>query len=254
MSDPFASPRRRLARAYEHIANIKSRVGSYSSDKPYTRVIETNAQGFQEHKIKLRKEIPPVITDLAYEAIEAIRSSLDQAMYPIAVACDVKRADMIHFPIANSASEIEDLLSALLKKGIHGDIIALLRDLHTHQGGNDLIWALNRVRRQSAHRLIIPVATSSNNMFIENMNVHVTNHVSVHTPTWDSKKDEMIFLTTGPGTVLDYDLKIAFHVAFGETEGLSGKPVIDTLKILAGDVGSIIMLLEHEGRRISMFR
>jgi hypothetical protein len=109
--DAFASPKRRITRAKEHIADIKSRVGSFFHTKPHTRAIERNAQGFDEHKIKLTKPLPDQITDLAYEAVEALRSALDQATHPIAVACNVKRPDLIHFPIADTAAEVDNILN-----------------------------------------------------------------------------------------------------------------------------------------------
>jgi hypothetical protein len=97
-NDPFASPKRRLARARNHIDNVEAGIQAFLDRKPYARIVERNAQGAEEHKIKLVIPLPDEITDLTYEAIEAMRSSLDQATYAVAIACNSKRADLIHFP------------------------------------------------------------------------------------------------------------------------------------------------------------
>src|SRR5258708_1210229 len=102
MSDPFASPKRRLRPPKEHLPNVKSRSGSFFATKPYAKAIERNAAGFEEHKIKLTADVPDPITDIAYEAIEALRSVLDQTTYAIAVASGSKRPDLIHFPVGDT--------------------------------------------------------------------------------------------------------------------------------------------------------
>jgi hypothetical protein len=71
MPDPFASPKRRIARARQHTENIKTGVGTFFQSRPYAQVAERNARGFEEHEIKLTRPIPDEITDLAYEVIEA---------------------------------------------------------------------------------------------------------------------------------------------------------------------------------------
>jgi hypothetical protein len=54
---------------------------AFFGGKPYANVAEKNARGFEEHKIRFVGQLPDRITDLAYESIEALRSSLDQVLY-----------------------------------------------------------------------------------------------------------------------------------------------------------------------------
>ena len=191
MLDPFASPKRRLARANEKITNIKTEIDAFFDAKPYVQAVERNASGFDEHKMKLTRDLPDGITDLTYEAIEAIRSSLDQAAYAIAVACNSKRPDLIHFPIADNAADFEKVVRGRIKD-FPPDILALFRSLKPYQGGNDLIWALNRVRRQAAHRLIVPVGTISEALVYE---FSISRPLPLTIPAaarWDSAKNEII--------------------------------------------------------------
>lgn len=235
MPGQFASPKRRISRAKEHIADIKSRVGSFFHTKPYTRAVERNSDGLDEHKVNLTSDIPNRITDLSYEAIEALRSSLDQAMYPVAVANGTKRPDLIHFPIADSSTDIESILNSRGLKDFPPDILTLLRGFKPYHGGNDLIWALNRIRRQSTHRLIVPVG------------------VGIKAPRWNGEKNELVYAVAQPGASLDYDLNIAFFIAFGPVEGLAGQPVVDVLTAITAETERIVPVTLLCHRTISRF-
>src|SRR5437763_6572413 len=114
-ADPFASPKRRIARAGNHVDNIESGIGAFVATQPYARAVERNAQGWEEHKIKPTRPIPDDSTDFAYEAIEALRSSLDQALYPVAVAIGAKRPDLIHFPVADIPGDFENVMNGRLR-------------------------------------------------------------------------------------------------------------------------------------------
>jgi hypothetical protein len=64
-TDPFASPKRRLARAKEHISDIEAGIRRFFESEPDARVVELNSRRFEEHKIKLTKPIPSELTDIA---------------------------------------------------------------------------------------------------------------------------------------------------------------------------------------------
>jgi hypothetical protein len=252
MPDPFASPKRRIARARQHTENIKTGVGTFFQSRPYAQVAERNARGFEEHKIKLTRPIPDEITDLAYEVIEALRSALDQAVHPVAIACGVKRPDLIHFPMADNATDFENVLKGRVKD-LPPDIVALFRSFQPYQGGNELIWALNRVRRQGTHRLIVPVGTV-NGAVVGNFQQSSPLPLTVYTtPKWDSEKDEVIYAVTGPHSNLQYKFEIAFYIAFGQVEGaLASEAVIETLEDMAAEVERLVLAIEAESRRLSI--
>lgn len=252
MTDPFASPKRRLTRAKEHVANLQTMINGFSESKPYARVVERNVKGFDEHKIRLTSSIPDGITDIAYEAIEALRSVLDQALYPIAVACGAKRPDLIHFPIVNSATDLDDAMRGRLKD-LQPDILSLLRSFKPYLGGNNLIWALNQIRRQAAHRLLIPVGVATVGAFVRSASINGPWLMDVLTvPKWDRAKNEMICIVTGPGAEVNYDIDISLTVTFGEVEGVAGHPVIGTLDAFSGEVERILMAIEAEARRLGL--
>jgi hypothetical protein len=259
MTDPFKSPRRRLARAKEHILDIKSRQGSFFQSKPFKRVVETNSDGLREHKIKLTSDIPDKITDLAYEAVEALRSALEQAIYAIATAGKVTHPNRTCFPIADTPRENEKILNDRLK-GFPPDILSLLRSFKTYETGNRLIWALNQIRRQTTHRLIVPVgfANAGGTLVLRNLpNSHITPaHFRAGRqlgPTWNVEKNEMIYMVASPEVHFDYNIVCLFDTVFGPTvEGVAGRRVLDFLNSAASDVDRIITSIEAEARRIGL--
>jgi hypothetical protein len=252
MPDPFASPKRRITRAGEHIQNLKSEVAAFFEAQPYARIVERNASGFDEHKVKLTRELPDRITDFAYETIEALRSSLDQATYAVAIACGSKRPDLIHFPIADTPADFENVLNGRLKD-FPPDILALFHSFEPYQTGNaNLIWALNRVRRQGTHRLIVPVATVAGGMEIHDMSISRPLPLTVPPPRWDSEKKEIVFAIVAPGSDLSYKLDLSFYITFGQVEGVAAAPVVETLEDMAAEVERVVLAIEAESHRIGL--
>ena len=228
MPSPFESPKRRLRRAKEHTKHINTRLDKFFKKEPYARVVETDPDsGDQIHKFKLTKSIPEKVTDLTYDAIEALRSSLDQATYAVAIACGAKRPDLVHFPIADDAVKFEKLLKTGQVKDFPPEILTLFRGFEPYQGRNDAIWALNRIRRQGYHRLIVPVGMTTQKITYNHL--MISGGGSLFSPKWDAEKNEIIFATTRPGAEFDYNVTFSLFVAFGEVEGVAGNPVISTL-------------------------
>jgi hypothetical protein len=251
MVDPFASPKRRLARAKEQISDLKTRIEAWGESNPYARIVERNARGFDEHKVKVTISLPDVVTDIAYEAIEALRSSLDQATYAVAIACKAKRSDLIHFPIADNVTDFENGLKGWLRE-FPPDILTLFRTLKPYQAGNQIIWALNRIRRQGTHRLLVTVGSALHGVAVKNLSISSPAPCEIPPPRWDSEKNEITLVIVGPGSNLQYDIDLAFFVAFGQVEGLAGEPVFDTLDDAAREVERIVVAIEAESRRIGL--
>jgi hypothetical protein len=258
MIDPFKSARRRLARAKEHILDITSRRASFSQGKPFKRVVETNPEnGLREHKIRLTSDIPDKITDLTYESVESLRSALDQATYAIANMCNVTRPNRVQFPIADTLWEFENILSSRLKE-FPSAILLLFHSFKTYETGN-CIWALNRIRRQTVHRLIVPVGfTSIGTVVFTNLaDARITpEHFRAGRelrPTWNVEKNEMIYMVASPADRFNYNVVCTFDFAFGSAvEGVGGRRVLYFLDSAAREVDRIIGNIEAEARRIGL--
>lgn len=250
MHRPFSSPRMRIARANEHIRNLDRRVKRFFDSKPYARVTERDDDGIHDqHKIKLTKVFPTGFTSVAAEAIEGLRSALDQATFATAALSGVKHSKSAYFPISSSAAELDAVIKGRCKN-VPPDIISLFRSFNPYKGGNDLIWALNNACNTSKHGIIVPVGMSTAGMHINHM--VISGSGSIPMPIWNSEKNEIVFATTGPDTQFQYDLNVSFFVAFGEVDGIGGQPAIPVLHAIASEVNRIVLAIEMEAKRIGL--
>lgn len=97
--DPFYSPKRRIARAKKHIRDLEGEIKAFLDSKPYARVIEPDAEGTGElHKIKFTKALSECLSDTAVDAVDNLRSALDQAGYAVAVASGRPNAKSSYSP------------------------------------------------------------------------------------------------------------------------------------------------------------
>jgi hypothetical protein len=72
-------------------------------------------------------------------------------------------------------------------KDIHADILAVLRGFQPDSTSNGLIWALNRIRPQSIHRLIVPATLMSAGMLIQHMSMTTATPLDIPGPLqWNS--------------------------------------------------------------------
>lgn len=250
MHHPFSSPRMRIARAKEHIRNLDRRVKRFFDFKPYANVIERDEDGTQDlHKVRLTKTFPASVTSVAAEAIEGLRSALDQAAFATATLTGIKHPKSAYFPISKTAAELDAVIKGRCKN-IPPDIVSLFRSFTPYKGGNDLIWALNNACNTSKHGIVVPVGMAAAGMHINHMKISGSG--AIPAPVWNSERNEIVFAATGPNTEFQYDLSISFFVAFGEVDGIGGQPAVPVLNAIASEVNRIVLAVEMEAKRIGL--
>jgi hypothetical protein len=78
------------------------------------------------------------------EIIEALRSALDQAGAACAVLTGKTNPKKSYFPFADSGPELTKVIKGRCKD-LPGEIISLFRSFQPYQGGNDPLWAMNKI-------------------------------------------------------------------------------------------------------------
>src|SRR5262245_61209963 len=152
----FRSPKQRLARAQEKIAELNAAIETFVKSEPYARVVEINpASGFQFHKIKMTKPLPDLLTDLTMEIIEALRSALDQAGFACARLDGKPNAKSAYFPMADTGPDLANVIKGRCKD-LPPDIVTLFRSFMPYKGGNDPLWAMNKIAN-TKHTALVPV-------------------------------------------------------------------------------------------------
>jgi hypothetical protein len=247
--DPFHSPKQRLSRANDHIRRLHKRIETFFKKAPYSRVIELDTDGVtQLHKFKFTQRLPESCVLSATEALEALRSTLDQTGYAAAVAAGKSSPKKTQFPIGDDAAGLENLVKRKVAADLPDEILALFLSFKPYKGGNDLIWALNKLRN-TTHTTLISVAVTSDGM--RSRGVGLLSNASIPGNfVLDSEKNEIIFGRVGPGGIFKYDMEFAFLVTLGELDILAHNQAVAVLREMAGEVGRILLATEAECRRL----
>src|SRR5579871_4093 len=212
MSDTLYSPRRRLCLAKERIEDLKREIAAFWRGNPYVQVIEDDPQrkGYRLYKIKLVKELPASIADIACAIAGHLRSALDQAGYAVALAAAPPgtKPKRTAFPFAGSEGHMNNSLGRC--QDLPQEIRALFCTFKPYKGGDDLLWALNTMRNTNEHMVLVPVSTVVQR---PSTKIRGTGFFQMTLPeytVWDRCKQEVTFLTLGPGATFPYDF--AFEV------------------------------------------
>ncbi len=169
--------------------------------------------------------MPSKMTGVAVEAIENLRSALDQIGYITAILSGVINPKNAYFPIADSVEQLgTDVIGRGRCKDLPPDILSLFRSFNPHKGGNEPLWALNRLCNYSKHRILN--AALGCDHFITKSSGYITGG-AILVPSWDHEKNEMIFGRIKPGGDFKYDLEFSFYITlmyYGVEHGNSWHP------------------------------
>jgi len=168
LDDPFYSAKSRLERAKEKISELNTAIRQYRDEHPADLICEADEpdRRTKTWKFKFFRPFPDSWTHLPIEILEAVRSALDQAAYAAAKLSGSKRLKKTQFPIADSLDELQNLIAGRkVCKDVPPEIVAVFHRFNPYQGGNDTLWALNKLRN-STHTELTPIAVQSANIGI----------------------------------------------------------------------------------------
>jgi hypothetical protein len=253
MTDPFYSSRYSIEHAERHFHNLQREIAVFVDSKPYAMVIETNADGTEDfHKIKFTQPIPIALSGIAFDAFNNLRSCLDQAGYAVAIAAG-KSGNRAHFPFGDNIVEVK---SRIGKGGgseeVPKEIFDLMVKFEPYKGGNNLLWALNKLCNSHKHEIITPIVMHtgsgmSTDTFFEEL-------ISfIFPPVWDRTKNEMVLAHLRHGTKYKINFQLEVFIALTNVDVVDGHPALGVIGELLRIVKGIIMAIEAEASRIGLF-
>lgn len=246
------SAKRKLARAKDHILDFEQREKLFWQSEPCRRVIEPDSQrpDHSVHKLKWVLPIPEILSEVAGDATNNLRSALDHTGRACSVGAGVVDPQKTHFPFSASAADLENVIKGRCKH-IPPEALAIFRAFQPYMGGNDLLYALNAVCNRDKHEILVPIVSSVERV---GFRIECRGYFSApRRPTWDGANQEMVLLTLGPETKADYDLHLSTRIAFGEVEALRDLPALGVLDALSHEVEHVLVAIEAEGRRMGWF-
>lgn len=247
--DPFYSSKFGIEWADYHFDELIREADAFMPNS-YATVSEMDSEGaYKLIKFRLTKPMPISLTGHVLDIVYNLRAALDQAIYAVANLNNTLKGTP-YFPIRNSVAEFEVAMKGLARN-LPKEIADLIRTFQPYKGGNNLIWALNRLCNTHKHGIIQPFPIGATSGKLSGTGKGGGVQVPLH-PEWDSGKNEMILIripVNGDHTV---DFDFTFNIVFGEIEFVHRKEISSVLNKFFDIVKGIIVAIESETRRIGL--
>jgi len=257
--DLFYSAKRRLDRANNRISRLKDIVIAFVKKNPYAATQYMDTDGVTKvHAIKFTDRLDPVCEDIAAEALLALRACLDQAAYATAVAAGKSKPTQTRFPIAGSATDLQNLLKGGICKHVPQDIVTFFCGLKPYKGGNDTLWTMNHMRN-AIHTTFAPngVVAGFNSITFLGGTPGFSGRMKglniVDPLRWDREKNEIAIFRADPGAHYP-DIKIDFRflISFSDVVLNGSKDAVAILSAMALEVQRVLLGTEEECHRLKL--
>jgi hypothetical protein len=247
--NPFDSPHIKIARAQDHVEDLRIKVREFKSKRPYEIIIEPDTKpGYKIHKLRLTEAVPRrAISPIVGDIVNNLRAALDHAVYACALANGhaSPRYGTCTFPFRKTRAELDNAVNGCTS--VPDEIRTCLRAFRAYDGGYEVLWELNQMCNRDKHALISPVVCGYSSISVRTDSGRVESPANPH---WNSAKDEVeLFRTNGDPK---YDLAATLDIALGGPGILAGYPAVPMLNSLVTVVFSVVTTIEAEARRIRL--
>src|SRR5271163_1693172 len=145
MCEPFEISFSKITHTEKRLIELYWEVVQFRQSNPYEEITEPHPDkaGHIVRKIKLTGDIPESTVNIAREIIQGLRSSLDNAVFDIALTTGTTDPQSAAFPFAGDVSKMANALGRC--QDDPPPIHSLLCGFQPYEGGNDFLWALNKL-------------------------------------------------------------------------------------------------------------
>ena len=201
-----------------------------------------------------------MLLGILFDAVNNLRSVLDQTACASAVANGKVSPKSTNFPFGDDLAGLNNNIDGRkVCKDIPPEIINLFRSLQPHKGGNDLLWAFNKLCNAKKHCTLVPLQISNALATFYGTFPHggsIAQTIPTEALGWDAAKNELILTRYGGPAAQPVELQISGHfsfsVAISGIEILSRQPAPAALDAMSREVERVLMATEVECRRIGL--
>lgn len=241
-----------VSHAKKHILDLERDIRSFFDKIPYQEVIDQDSMGKYLTKIKFTEPFIYRFATKMTDVINNLRAALNYTLRGLAVAS--KAIDLNaypKFPFAKDGSTFEKNLATAFKK-YPTNIITLFRRFKPYEGGDNLLWTLDRIAVTNRYRMLAPVVIGAIKV---SGSIESTGKISIiPSPMWNRRKNEIIVFsvtTNGRSPLTIPNLKVSLNIEFDKSVPYIGsKPVIATLNALVEKVEDILETFEGAARAL----
>jgi len=254
----FRHPHLVLARAIEHIDSLEAESKNFWTEQPWERFTEQSTQGsltLIHHKVRLKAPIPERCLTIAADALNNLRTVLDQAMTSSVVALG-GNPKSVYFPFADSEQEMGNAIKGRCK-GVPDEIKDLARSFRPFPLGNPVLYAISHISAGNRHRILAPVAAAIQGRYVNGLTIHSGGAYLVMTlpsEAWDAERQELTVLVVDTLTNVTFAITFGFELTFDDECLTAGIPAVGMLRDMARIVESILMAIEAVTERLLAIR
>jgi hypothetical protein len=249
--DSFYSAKLRLARAQQHLNDLKTHIDNFFRENPYTRIAEPDPDGVHEiHKIRLASRFPFLWRILATEIIEHARASLDHATWASAYL-HTKNPNLEFgvFPFASDETALVNRIKGT-SKDCPPEIQALLRTFQPYPRGNELLFALNDMCNLSKHALLTFMANATMTGVVTGTGGGTIQFLEPF--RLDPVRYEIPYMRVLKGADLQHDPDFTIEPLIQWREYTSEQPAVTVLDAMIQEADRIVREIESRCREIGL--
>jgi len=228
----FFSPKASLRAAHVKRNDLVAAVNEYFSVDHYVTRTDIEADGTKAFKAVFTDSFPGEFYTLSSGMFGDIRESLDQTAVAVALLLNFSKTQRrkIYFPFASSKTAFETAVTEKCR-GFPSEIIALFRAFKPYKGGNNPLWASNKVSNTKKHNWLAPlgkIQVGHNVQFTTVMREPGIETMQTIEPAWNPAKNELTIAVGPNADQLDYNFQIVFDIAYCDVD-----PIIDGKRVVA---------------------
>jgi hypothetical protein len=229
----------KIERADHHIREFKSLLGTFRDSHPYVYTAKRDPKTKEiVYSIVEAKDPPPMLSVVAGDALQNLRTALDYLMCATSTANGYTPTIYTSFPILKRVPTTKDEIASFRRKieGIGQPAEDFIRAIKPYKGGDETLWRLHRLNNRDKHQLLLTVGIVPRSW---NFGAHIgkTRGIERYIPdAYVQLAPGVVALEAGaeifrdpPDSKVNEDIQLVFDVAFNEPGIVTGEPVLRVL-------------------------
>jgi hypothetical protein len=252
MKADFRSAWLLINRAEAHLSEFKGLSGEYNESHPYTKFTEVDAKTRRQlFKAKITTPPPEMLSVIAYDIFQCLRSSLDHAVYDAARKIGGSpRPQSTKFPFGKHKADAEKD-GKRKRSEVPFEIDCACLKFRPYRRGNRTLWAMNEMRNSKIHRTLSAMAFTVGGVSVNILSVAESLHIGeISTRRWDGQKNELTYMDIGQGEQMDSRQEINVLVAFANSTPFARRPAVEVFDECISLTREVVGSLEAETIRI----
>jgi hypothetical protein len=206
--------------------------------------------GLKEFKIVLHGVDFGDFSDIASDAFQNLRNTLDHACAASAWASGVTRSrPCAYFPIGTTSDDLEKSIRRKCKD-LPPDVIAAIRTFKPYKTGrrDPFLWFLAQTANVDKHAVISPYVPSLWTVVIGGPATLERPLKWVAPAVWNPGKNEIVYATTPADVTPHHSIHPKIDITIAEGYGVVAMPALLALGLIAREVADVLVAIEAETR------